>query len=76
MVVEVPWCLQLIGEALLCPSHCSFSDSSLHEVIFSQPIQLTHSLGLGRKADNAECSQPRGLGRMEERRVKNAFICG
>lgn len=59
-MLESPGCLQLSGEALLCPSHCSFSDSSLHEVIFSQPIQLTHSLELGRKADNAECSQAWG----------------
>lgn len=75
-MLKSPGCLQLIGEALLCPSHCSFSDSSVHEVIFTQAIQLTHSLELGRKVDNAECSQPRGLGRMEERMEKNTFIYG
>lgn len=75
-MLESPGCLQLSGEALLWPSHCSFSDSSLHEVIFAQPIQLTHSLELGRKADKAESSQPAGLGRMEQRMLENAFICG
>lgn len=71
---ESPGCLQLTGqEALLCLCHCSFSGSSLHEVIFTQPLQLTRSPGLGRKADNAECSQPRALGEAAAKQGEKYF---